>query len=64
MFLMPTTSPLCVTATRVSGIPLRYWRIGWKTIGKRSLFWPFAWAAELTGNFNMARARHAKSLTF
>jgi hypothetical protein len=36
----------------------------WKTIGKRSHIWPFAWAAEFSGNFNMAQVRHAKSLTF
>jgi hypothetical protein len=58
-----TVVTLCVTATRVIGIALRYWRIRWKTIGKRSHFWPFAWAAEFIGNFNMALVRHAKSLT-
>jgi hypothetical protein len=58
-----TVVTLCVTATRVIGIVLRYWRIRWKTIGKRSHFWPFAWAAEFIGNFNMALVRHAKSLT-
>jgi len=42
---------LYVPATRANRIPLRYWRIGWKTIGKRSHIWPFAWAAELIGNF-------------